>query len=291
MPIDTHGPCEWPLYTPSADSTCPPCEALESLPAADRQRVEEMTVDLLWNWTRRKFGLCTEEVRPCRITCTNEVATFWGREHGGGSIPQVSGWTPALVGGEWFNIWCGACGISKCTCGENDSRALVLPGPVHSVTEVIVDGSVLDPSAYRLRKGTLWRTDGQGWPDCNDPVADPLAPNSPAWTITYKRGYEVPQGGQIAAYTLACELSMALCGDSGCSLPQRVQSITREGVTMSILDGFEGLEEGKTGIWDIDAWITSVTMDRPSPPRVYSPDLPSQKDTMGALGRGGRGTW
>lgn len=296
MPTPPVTPCDWPLFDPGTDpsgeNTCLTCEKLETLTESQRDTVEDMAIDLLWNWTHRRFGLCTEEVRPCRISCENQGSTMWGAgRFSGGSIPQVSGWTPTLLGGEWYNIWCGACGISKCQCGENDARALVLPGPVNEITEVIVDGEILPASSYTLRNGTVWRTDGKGWPDCNDPVADPLAENSPAWTITYLRGYPVPVGGQVAAYMLTCELALALCEDDDCSLPQRVQSITREGVTMSILDGFEGLEEGKTGIWEIDAWIKSVNAPKVSPPQVFSPDLSPKRDLSTSVARGHRGMW
>lgn len=90
-------------------------------------------------------------------------------------------------------------------------------------------------------------------------------------TVTGTMGIPTPPGGQVAAAQLACELAKAMCGDSSCALPERVQSVSRQGITMTILDQFEDLDEGKTGIWLIDAWVASV-MRSPMPATVGSPD-------------------
>src|SRR5699024_472918 len=122
---------------------------------------------------------------------------------------------------------------------------------------VRIDGNVLPDSAYRVDYGNiLIRTDGQTWPAVQDMLADPSELNT--FEVTYKRGIEVPAGGQFAAGVLACELAKAYCGDQTCELPKRVQTVTRQGVTVGFMDQFEGLEEGKTGIWSIDSWIASV---------------------------------
>jgi hypothetical protein len=91
------------------------------------------------------------------------------------------------------------------------------------------------------------------------------------WSVTYQQGKPVPVGGQIAAGLLACELAKAACGDKSCGLPQRVQSITRQGVTVAVLDAFDDIDTGHTGIWLIDSWVASVTK-RPRRWRVLSPD-------------------
>lgn len=286
----------WPLASPTVPEVdpenpdaplpagCPPCEALENLPATDKARVEAMAVDLLWNWTGRRYGLTEETVRPCRAECPSLPSTFWGYR-AGLNTPSGSPWAPVLIDGQWFNLGCGTC-QGTCRCAPDGSLALRLPGPAQTIKSVMIGGQELAEEAYELRDGVLYRIDGAAWPYCNDWVADPTAPDSPAWTITYERGYPVPDGGQIAAYTLACELALALCGDKACKLPQRVQSITRQGVTMAVLDSFEDVQDGRTGIWLVDAWVASVNAPRAARPQVYSPDIEPGRGTGLATGLG-----
>jgi hypothetical protein len=131
--------------------------------------------------------------------------------------------------------------------------------PVASVTEVQIDGQVLDASAYRVDNSRLLvRQDGGRWPFCQD-LSRPLGQDD-TWGVTVQTGQPVPIGGQVAAAKLACEFAKAMNGDKACELPQRWQTITRQGVTISAaIDTFQGLDEGKTGIWLIDSWVASVT--------------------------------
>lgn len=282
------GPCGWELaYPPEAeDGTCG-CSALDDLDAEQRDRIEQMAIDLLWEWTGRQFGVCEVKVRPCRMECAPRSSTFWGPR--GGSLPSGSGWVPVIFGGQWWNVGCGTCAPSGCTCTEDAARTLRLPAPVQSITSILIDGQTLPEEAYTLRDGVLYRTDGGTWPWCNDDIADPEAPDSPAWEVTYMHGTPVPIGGQIAAYTLACELAKAVCGDGSCQLPSRVQSVTRQGVSMEITQTeFSEMKEGRTGIWLIDSWVAAIIAPKPSPPSVRSPDIPrgSMRGTMAGLGRG-----
>jgi hypothetical protein len=135
---------------------------------------------------------------------------------------------------------------------------------------VQIDGEVLDPSAYRVDNGRLLvRQDGGRWPTCQDMGA--ALGEDDTWGITYDKGYPVPAGGQIAAGLLANELAKAACNDRSCGLPQRVQTVTRQGVTIAVLDAFDDIDEGHTGIWLIDSWVASVVR-RPRRMRVLSPD-------------------
>lgn len=273
-------PCDWPINygDPNDPDECLG-EFPESVSAATRAAIEDLAVEMLWAWTGRRLGVCPATVRPCRAECPEGVSTFWG---GSAAMRPGLGWVPVLIGGQWFNIGCGSCGSEVCSCAPDASRALRLPGPVASITSIWIDGAELPTSAYMLRDDTLIRTDGEIWPACNDDLADAHAPDSTAWEVKYERGIEVPPAGQLAAALLSLELAKAVCRDKSCQLPQRVQSITRQGVSMAVLDSFEDLKEGRTGIWIIDSWVASQNAPRISPPQVYSPDI--------APGRG-RGTW
>jgi len=98
-----------------------------------------------------------------------------------------------------------------------------------------------------------------------------------AFAVTYRQGLEVPAGGRWAAGAYACEL-LAACMGGDCELPQRVQTLTREGVTMSFLDPMEFLDHGRTGVAATDTWIASVNPHGlVAPSTVYSPDMPQPR--------------
>lgn len=262
------GPCDWPvLYR----TDCPPPDGWETDP--DKERTdddqilyESMAVEYLWNWTSRSLGVCEVALRPCATGCDDPrlvASTFEGRGPYGSQSPRPYGGSRLI---EWV-YGCGECS----GCERLDPRRVVtLRGPVNSVLSVTIDGVVLDPEAYRLSGNRLIRQDDGYWPQGQDFDLPPGEPGT--WEVVYRRGIEVPVGGQVAAGILALELRKAACGDKSCGLPQRVQSITRQGVTVAVLDAFDDIDKGHTGIWLIDSWLASMT----KPPRrahVLSPDV------------------
>lgn len=216
-----------------------------------------MAIEWLRAWTNNQYGLTTEVLRPCSSHCSDyQPPTFWGAE------PQTYprwGWT--LIANQWYDVSCGMC-LSGCSCSQ---PGLQLPGPVESVTEVLLDGVEFTDWVQTL-DGTLVRLDGEPWPDCQNLLADSDQPGT--WQVTYVRGRPVPIGGQVAASVLACELYRAAVSSTKCRLPQGLQSVSRQGVSMNVGMGAE-IPGDKTGIWLIDSWVESVTMAR-SP--VMSPD-------------------
>jgi hypothetical protein len=147
---------------------------------------------------------------------------------------------------------------------------------VSVIDEVMIDGVVLDPGAYRLdsvqgRGAILVRTDGECWPECQDMDAANDAVG--AFTITYQKGVAVPRAGQIAAGKLACEFAKA-CGGGDCALPQELQSLTRNGVEVQVIDPSVLPENILTGIADVDRWVRSVNPNNlAARPRVFSSDV------------------
>lgn len=260
MSIQT-APCSWPIDYAECSST------LDQISdSGDPQLYEAAAVEYLWNWTGRLFGLCEVTIRPCREDCGERPPTFFGSGVGGSRYGAM--WTPVIINGLWFNIGCGVCLRDQCGCSVVPT--MVLPGPVDSISRIVIDGETLDPSAYRVDSNRLLvRIDGGTWPLCQDfskPLTEPGT-----WAITYERGIAVPVGGQLAAGALACELAKAACGDNTCKLPQRVQTITRQGVTVAMLDSFDDIDKGHTGIWIIDSWVASINK-APKPSTVTSPD-------------------
>lgn len=255
------GPCEWPLRNVGE---CADLDALADGAEGDitRADVEAAAVAYLWRWTGRVYGVCTTTIRPKRQDC--DGSTYAGAS----GVPTGGAWfEPVLVGGKWHNLACGLCG-DECACARLYS--IRLPGPVQTVEDVTIDGVSVDPDAYRVaNRSELVRHDGGRWPICQNLDVDDGAEG--AFAVTYRWGVPVPTGGQVAAGVLACELAKALRYSADCRLPQRVQTVTREGVTVGMFDTFEGLDRGRTGIWTIDSWVASVNGPRPHA-TVHNPD-------------------
>ncbi|WJZ48519.1 head-to-tail adaptor [Actinomycetia phage DSL-LC01] len=124
-------------------------------------------------------------------------------------------------------------------------------------------GEVIDSSKYYLVDGsTIQAAPGVSWTPCDVEV-------------TYTYGIEPPTMGKMAARTLARELAKGWAGDDDCMLPQRVTSISRQGVSYTLLDQQDFLDEMRTGIYEIDLFLRSVNPDRArAKARVFTPDVP-----------------
>lgn len=269
-------PCTWELS--HCGEAGGECSSLSSLDPAVADIITRTATSYLWNWTGRQFGTCPVTIRPCRDSCRDFWTTYRGRSGVNRNIPWYEGGNgplqPALINGEWFNLGCGgSCNTDPCSCTYVPT--VTLAGPVASVSEVKINGSVLSPAAYRVdNHAYLVRTDGGDWPVCQDMTSDPDDPGSDSFEVTYNLGVAVPAGGQLAAGVLACELAKAACGNASCKLPQRLQSITRQGVTMTVLDSYGSMYEyGTTGLFVVDSWVGSIlASNRRSGMRVASPD-------------------
>lgn len=253
-------PCDWPVNYAGAN-----CSVFEDSGADSgfQETWEALAIELLWNWTHRIFGTCPVVVRPCKVDPNEGPSTFEGL----GPYPRLTGktaiWQPVLLGGEWFNLYCGRCAKQECWCEPDKQVSLSLPGPIVEVTSVVIEGVTLDPSAYRVEQNRwLIRLDGEAWPETQNLNAAPGSPGT--WEVHYTRGVAVPVGGQVAAGTLACELAKGALGDPDCGLPSRVQTVTRQGITVAVVDSFDDIKDGRTGLWSVDSWIAAVTRPRPS---------------------------
>jgi len=240
--LDT-GPCEpWPTLCTSYPDDVDP---------ALIEQAEMIATEVLWEGTKRQYGLCSMTLRPCREDCFPAwpwiPATGWF-DVGGLSWPFPA---PALVGGKWFNIACGSCS-SGCSCSSVSEVAL--PYPVANVTEVRVDGEVLDPAAYRVDDWRLLiRLDGLDWPSCNDLNLEDTEEGT--WSVTAQYGKAVPHLGQMAAGQLATEIVKRCVGASDCLLLEStVQQITRQGVTKVFFDA-AAFSAGRTGLYWADLFL------------------------------------
>lgn len=254
-PVDTSCCTRWDEWLVEPDPEAdPPVEGVPLYSEAVKARAVSLAGSTLRMLTGYRVGGCPVTVRPCRAGCAQQT-----QQHG---VP----WTPALVSGTWLNIACGCGGACACSSRYN----LQLQGPVGAITEVRIDGTVLDPAAYRLDSGgILVRVDGDTWPSCQD-LAAPLTEEG-TWSVTYVPGALVDGHGAFAAGILACEY-LSACTDGSCRLDARVQQVTRQGVTLILDQGlFPG---GLTGIREVDTYITrwnphGLTV----PSMVWSPDV------------------
>lgn len=184
-----------------------------------------VATEILWNLTGRRWsGVCADTIRPVCGCVRRRPVT----------------------------------GQGATGCGE-DRRLLSLPGrPVVEVSAVTIDGVPLAAEDwFVLDRAAVGRVDGQSWP-CSQALR--LASSETGtWEVAYRYGTAPPPGGVRSAATLAFEMALASIPDAeGTRLPERVSSITRQGVTMAVLDPLTLLAEGRTGLVDVDLWVASV---------------------------------
>lgn len=252
-------PCNW-----SVEGTC--CDDIWDAATPElQQAAAEYGAFVMWAATGRRYGACERTVRPCGNQCDNcQQGWYWSD---GFFIPYI-------LNGEWRNCWCGCDGAGCCTCAPRCQ--VYLPGPVASipVTGVSIDGVVLEQDGHwRVDDGKwLVRIDGECWPDCQDYNVNNGESNT--FQVVYNKGLAVPSLLENAAGQLACEWIKA-CQGLPCRLPQRVQSVVRQGVTISMVDVDTVLGKGWTGIAEVDQIIAMFNpYGLKSRMKIASPDAP-----------------
>lgn len=178
-------------------------------------------------------------------------------------IDQVSDLLFNLSGGQFPGVCertirpCIECRCRGRCCCDYEKLDLGAAFPVDEVLAVTIDGEVMDPADYRVDNWRwLVRLDGLRWPRCQDMLAGEAEQGS--FSITYTWGRSIPAGARAAAISMACEFAKKCRGSASCRLPERVTSLTQQGVSMTLLDPFLFLEQGGTGLYEVDLWLTSV---------------------------------
>lgn len=259
--IDPAGQCpDWDTYTPE-----------------QQELASNIAVLVMWAATGRRYGPCEITVRPCqskeRAETYRAYPVFWG------SATWAAG-MPYLDGGRWFNCGCG----SGCCCRARCE--IMLDGPVSSIVEVLVDGDVVPPEEYRVdvTQGgyRLVKTSDGCWPTCQD--FNVGGEDVGSFSVTYGRGLAVPGSVLGATGLLACEFGKQVSSGS-CALPQRLSSLTRQGVTADFIVNEIDVSTFQTGISLVDMVIRAENPSRLTrPPTVLSPDLPDNRDRMTIIG-------
>jgi hypothetical protein len=211
---------------------------------------------MLWAMSGRKYtGVTTVTERYTCVLRNNRMG------------PSTKTNSPVLFGGDVYNIPSGdydeyselvADGLSP------DARIRLRGRPIVKIIAMRnKTGLILDPSSYYLvDHSTIHVVAGTPWTPCNT-------------EITYTYGTPVPVAGQMAARTLAMEFAKLWAGDDDCALPQRVTSVSRQGVSYTILDNQEFIAELRTGIYAIDLFLKTVNPDNARrKAKVFTPDVP-----------------
>lgn len=211
---------------------------------------------LLWAMSGRKFsGVTTVTERYTCVLRNNRMG------------PSTKTNSAVLFGGDVYNIPSGdydeyselvADGLSP------DARIKLRGRPVTQIHAIRNrNGKVIDPSNYYLvDHSTIHIKAGTPWTPCNTEV-------------TYSYGTPVPVAGKMAAKTLALEFAKLWAGDEECALPQRVTSVSRQGVSYTILDNQEFIAELRTGLYAVDLFLKVTNPDNARRrSKVFSPDQP-----------------
>lgn len=261
-PLDICWPVNW--------DACP-SDIFDDLTPEVRLIAEVFAGQTLRMLTGYRVGGCSVTVRPCNRTClpgswltAPDVGAMFAGANGGffGMSPYVG------PGGQWMNA-CGCAG-DGCSCTRVQEVLLPTAVGVGKVDEVVIDGVVLPPSAYRVdNSNRLVRQDGGTWPICQD-MNLPLGEEN-TWSVTYLDGNPVDGIGAYVAGFLAAEYAKA-CAGKDCALPTNVQTITRAGVTMQLdPEMFVG---GVTGVRSVDSYIRIWNPLLSLPSGIYSLDAP-----------------
>jgi hypothetical protein len=215
-----------------SSEVCTRWAEIEDLPEDCAEEVTDANVledaldfasDLLFVLSGRQFpGECTSTVRPeCRHTCRSDRVC--------------------------------RCAVHEIKLGRS---------PILEIEEVLIDGEVLDPAFYRVDDwATLVRLpDADGsrppWPSWQRLDLD-AAIDDRTFEVTFTHGRNPPAAGRIAAAYFACEMARNWTPGVECKLPKRITSITRQGVSMAILDPFRFLDNGRTGIYEVDLFLSA----------------------------------
>lgn len=211
---------------------------------------------LLWAMSGRRFSGVTTVTE--RYVCASRAYRLGA---------SARNYTPELVGGDVYNIPFDEFDdyAEITTDGMSPSTRLRLRGRpvvrIHSIRDRV--GRIVDPANYYLvDHSTIQAKAGTSWAPCNIEV-------------TYSYGAPPPATGKAAARVLAKEFIKLWTGDDECALPQRVTSVSRQGVNYTILDNQDFIQEMRTGLYVVDLFLKSVNPDGArAKARVFSPDVP-----------------
>jgi hypothetical protein len=255
--------CEPQIFYPcspyiTADDILCKCSAVDLNVPADVELFNDLAAtasqDLFVSTGSKYTGCCEISFVPCREKCENlrydeMFAPFESNAYGYPSYPMLSSDTSPPT---FINCWACTCDCDTCNCWGGD--ALELPFlPAREITEVLIDGVVLDPANYRILESTwIVRTDGGRWPPLSCDGGDD------AFKITYRYGWDLPPAGKRWLASYVCEL-VKNCKGLECALTEIFYTKTNV-ISKDKMERFspeaEYLDDNLlTGFPPLDRWI------------------------------------
>lgn len=236
------GGCSWYMDESCLPALPDPSSEEYQAAALSMEAAKIMAVQVLWALSGRQFCLLETTIRPCpekypaglgRVTSPSSYEIFSWNDYGG-----------------WATVGCG-CGAR---CIRTGPGMVHLPGPVGEVLEVVINGETVADTEYVLEGNVLYRTGAAWWPsqDMTRPATEPGT-----WKVTYTRGLAPPPETAKLVGLLATEFYTA-CTGGKCRLPRTVTELSRQGVTHRIVNPNDIYSTGKTGIPEIDLWLSAV---------------------------------
>jgi hypothetical protein len=156
-----------------------------------------------------------------------------------------------------------ACGCAD-SRGQNHLHLRLRGRPIRAIHSIVPGNAVdpLDPEDYWLENKSVLAVNG-----CR---------TLEGAYITYSYGAPLPTAGRRAARYLAEQLVKSWEGSDECELPERVTSVTRQGVSYQLLDQGTLIDDMRTGVYAVDLFLKAANPDNARRrARVFSPDVPS----------------
>lgn len=163
--------------------------------------------------------------------------------------------------------------------GGRTARLSLLWGPVTGVTGVVrvLSDDTEQPIPYRRIGQTLYLR-----PQLGAQGSLPLwrtnwstGSSQELLRATYAFADTVTPGARRAVLAYAHEFYLLEIGSDECGLPERITSIDREGLGISLLTPADVLDKGRTGIQAVDDWLSKANPKQTlRPSQVFTPDAP-----------------
>ena len=169
------------------------------------------------------------------------------------------------------------CGGGSCSCGSPSLSScqclllggITLSGPNPVIDEILIDGDLFED--YALVDGTLLvRTDGKGWPGCQDLTLD--SSQSGTFEITYTYGMEISQLARDAASEIVCSFIKSGPQDARKAHPN-TRGMSIAGVTITLEQMAGEIKRRAPLLPYVIRLLTVYAPGGPSPVVVYSPEL------------------
>lgn len=250
-------------------------DAVEGIDVAVLEKAAAAASDVLWALSGRQFtGPCRATIRPALL------AEGW-------NVPDMVRMYGLMVGSVYLGAGTGWWGWGSCYGGDHlrchDRHSVDLGVyPIGAVHSVIENGTIMPSGSYRVDNDRfLVRLDGGHW-NMHQLLDHPTTDDA-TWAVDVTYGDPLPAAAASAAVSLALETGKAW-SNLTTLLPQRVTQINRQGVQWTILDPMAFLEKGRTGVYDVDLFITTYNPNSTrTRPRVLSPDTARQTRRVGPI--------